>query len=277
MLSSLLVIEAILIACIAGGWVLGRVLTRRARARAAASAERAVDSELTDALGFVGAAFGIILGLLLVFAVQHYNDARATAREEATNAVALFHAAGPFPTAQRDAVRRDVLCTMRSITSADWAAAHEINPAGSPATSAWLQNLQETTGTLPVDTPSRSMSHEILVSEFVDLVKNRQLLLVYAQPEIPTIIWLVIFACTFAFTLLMVMHLANRKRLAIISVLTSAVVLVVIVGSLTDLDYPFAGTAGGLAPTAMETSLTTLQNEFPAVDWSPCPTAVSEQ
>ena len=276
MLSSLTVIEGILIACIAGGWILGRVLSRRARARSAEEPEADAGVELTDALGFVGAAFGIILGLLLVFAVQHYNDARATAREEATNAVALFHAAGPFPADKRDAVRRDVICTMRSISSADWNAAHDLNPTGSPTTSSWLQHLQSTTGSLPVDTPSQSMSHEILVSEYIELVKNRQLLIVYAQPEIPTVIWLVIFACMFAFILLLVMHLADRRRLALISVLTSAVVLVVIVGSLTDLDYPFDGIAGGLSPTAMQTSLTTLQTEFPAADWSDCPTSIPE-
>ena len=45
-------------------------------------------SRLTDAIAFVGGAYGIVLGLLLVFAVQHFVDTRHVSREEAITAAA---------------------------------------------------------------------------------------------------------------------------------------------------------------------------------------------
>ena len=66
------------------------------------------------------------------------------------------------------------------------------------------------------------------------------------------------------------MHLGTRRRLAAISVSAIAVVLLVIVGSLTNLDYPFEGSIGNLKPVAMESSLMSLQQAFPNSDWSPC-------
>ena len=132
MTQSLVIIELVLVACIVGGWVLGRLLSARIATRRGDDAAEESEGSLTDALAFVGAAFGIILGLLLV------------------------------------------------------------------------------------------------------------------------------------------MHLGDRRRLAAISVSAITVVLLVIVGSLTNLDYPFEGSIGNLKPVAMESSLMSLQQAFPDSDWSPC-------
>jgi hypothetical protein len=270
MTQSLVIIELVLVACIVGGWVLGRILSARLATRRGDDAAEESEGSLTDALAFVGAAFGIILGLLLVFAVDHFNDARSAARSEAVSAVALFRSANPYDEAERHEMQRSILCTMRSIVADDWRAEKDQQISGSPNTNAWMQRTQNAMEALSQNTDIQQSAHEVVFAEGLDLFKDRQLLLVSSQPEIPSLVWLVIFACTFAFVLLLVMHLGTRRRLAAISVSAIAVVLLVIVGSLTNLDYPFEGSIGNLKPVAMESSLMSLQQAFPNSDWSPC-------
>jgi hypothetical protein len=280
MLSSLLVVEGVLLACVLAGWGLGlllsgRVATTATRDAAADDAgEDASDGvDLTDALGFVGAAFGIILGLLLVFAVQHFNDASTASREESMHAVAVFQAASPYPSAEKKQLRRDVSCTMRSIAADDFPAAAELDLNGADATSAWLQRVQSDIETLPQDTPAQQSTHQLIAGETIELFKARQMMLVGSQPEIPLVIWLVIYASAFAFTLLLVLHLSSRRRLAAVSVISVTVVLLVVMGVLTDLDFPFSGEGGSLKPTAVNASLASLEHSFPTADWSTCPPA----
>ena len=102
---SLLLIELLMVGVIMAGWwagaALGKWFRRDRRANDADHAE-AVDDErstdrITDSLAFVGGAYGILLGLLLVFAVGHFVDTRQAAREEAISAVALFNSVEPYP------------------------------------------------------------------------------------------------------------------------------------------------------------------------------------
>ena len=48
-------------------------------------------------LGFVGAAYGLLLGLLVVFAVGHYSDTRREAQREASSLVALWDTVDVYP------------------------------------------------------------------------------------------------------------------------------------------------------------------------------------
>lgn len=268
MLGSLLLIEAILLACVLAGWAVGRLVSRRISLGGDGESS---DGELTDALAFVGAAFGIILGLLLVFAVQHYNDASTATREEAIHAVAVFNAAHPYPAAERDQLRRDLICSMRSVAADDFPAAGALDLDGSATTSAWLQRVQSDIDGLSQDKASEASTHQIITGEALELLKSRSLMLVGSQPEIPLVIWLVIFASTFAFVVLLVMHLSTHRRLAVVSVVAVCVVLLVVVGVLTDLDYPFSGDGGSVTPSAMNAALSSLQRSYPDLDWSACP------
>jgi hypothetical protein len=71
-------------------------------------------------LGFVSSAYGLLLGLLVVFAVGHYSDSRNQAEAESTSLVALYDALGVYPPETRQTVRHNIVCYMRSIVSDDW-------------------------------------------------------------------------------------------------------------------------------------------------------------
>ena len=52
---------------------------------------------LTDALAYVSGVLGIMLGLLLFFSVEVYEDASSSARDEALALVNVYESADYFP------------------------------------------------------------------------------------------------------------------------------------------------------------------------------------
>ena len=76
--------------------------------------------EYQSSLTFVGAAYGLLLGLLVVFAVGHYTDVRHEAQGEASTLVALQDTVRVYPPETSDPVRHDVVCYMRSIVHDEW-------------------------------------------------------------------------------------------------------------------------------------------------------------
>lgn len=266
----------LVLACVALGWVVGVWLFQRIRDRdpereaAAATAAGDADGGLTDAVAFVGGAFGIILGLLLVFAVQHFADARESSRQEAASAVALFNGAGPFAADERSELRRNAVCYMRSVIDDDWAAARQTDLTGAENTNAWAGKLQTAVEDLTLTTDAQSEFYYFVTERTLVLDSERAIRLQLALPEIPLAIWLVILVCTFAFIVLLTIHLGARRRIRLVSVGASTLVLLAIVMSLAAMDRPYAGAITTVAPVAMESALLTLQDSFPEEDWDPC-------
>lgn len=259
----------LVILCVGAGWGLGVLLYGRVLADRTRPDQG--DVGLTDAVAFVGGAFGIILGLLLVFAVQHFADTRDIARQEAASAVALFNAASPYPDEDRTDVRRSVICYMRAVVTDDWSASQAADLTGAENTAAWAGKIQHRVDDLPLDTLVRESTHYFMVDHSLQLDSDRSLRLQLALPEIPLAIWMVIFVCTFGFITLLTMHLGPRRRLRMITVLVSSVVLLVVVMSLAALDEPYTGTTATVTPVAMESALLSLQDAFPGEEWGPCP------
>jgi protein-S-isoprenylcysteine O-methyltransferase Ste14 len=263
---SLIVSELALVLCVAAAWFLGG---RIARARPSQDNEGG-GAHLTDSVAFVGGAFGLILGLLLVFSVQHFNDAQNSARLETVNTVALFHAANPYPEDQRAQLRRDVVCLMRSTETTDWEAASSLDLTGSEDTSAWAARVQNDVEALTVDTNAQKSNHFFLTQDSLDLARNRQLRLLFALPDIPLVVWLVIYVCSFVFTGLLVIHLWPRRRVSAISVTATTLILIAVIGTLNMLDMPYVDIGGTADPVAMRASLIQLEDAFPGPIWAPC-------
>src|SRR4030088_2505066 len=71
--------------------------------------------EYQSALTFVGAAYGLLLGLLVVFAVGRFNDVRNQAQQEASSLVTLFDTVSVSPPETNHPVQHDLICYMGSI------------------------------------------------------------------------------------------------------------------------------------------------------------------
>ncbi len=275
---SLLLYELALVAVVAAGWVAGRWLLKRYRGKnrpegtPVAGEPEAGSERLTDTIAFVGGAYGILLGLLLVFAVGHFVDARQVSKEEAATAVALFNAVDPYPASNRDPLRHDLLCYMNSAATDDWSAARAGNLSGSANTEAYASSVQKKIEALPQDKDVEASNHYFVTEEILDLAKYRQLRLLHAVPEIPPVIWVVLYVSAFLFVGLTVFHLGRRRWLTRMAVAATTLLLVAIIGALIQLDAPYVGLGTSLQPVALNSALARLRaaNPEPASLWAPC-------
>lgn len=281
---SMLLYELVLLAVVAAGWLAGSWLLKRYRSKSRSVASADVGTEeddqepdrgterLTDTIGFVGGAYGILLGLLLVFAVGHFVDARQVSKDEAATAAALFSAVDPYPDEQRDPLRHDLLCYMNSAATDDWTAASAGDLTGSENTDAYAAKVQQQIEALPQGEDVEASNHYFVTEEFLDLAKYRQLRLLHAIPEVPPVIWVVLYVSAFLFVGLTVFHLGQRRWLTRLAVVVTTLLLMAIIGALIQLDAPYKGFGTSLKPVAMEAALARLRdaNPDPASLWATC-------
>ena len=275
-LRDLFLAEVILVACVVAGWLVGRILlrfdpTRLEHGAAAAPEEDEGGWLFSDSLAIVGGAFGIIIGLQLVFAAQHFVDAKDNARDEAATSVALFQAVGPLATEHRDAVRRDLVCYMRSVAGDDWSAVSAGYLTGAPSTVAWSMALHDEFQAADTATGGSLALMYSAADQISSLDQERQQRLLYGIPEIPLAIWVVVYVGTTVTIALMVLRLQRHRRAAVINVVATTILLGAVVGSLSVLDVPYAGLGATLKPVAMNTALLQLETAAPGPLWDPCP------
>ena len=112
-------------------------------------AESQAQGFLTDALAYVSGVLGIMLGLLLFFSVQVFEDASASAKNEALSLVDVYEDADYFPSAPADQLRRDSVCLMRSVATDSWVAAEAGDLTGDENTAAWAAVVRKAIEKLP--------------------------------------------------------------------------------------------------------------------------------
>jgi hypothetical protein len=267
-----LLAEVILLATVAGGWMLGKLIhrwvVRRSPQEETAGGEL---SRLSDTVGFVGGAAGILLGLLLVFAVQHYTDAQAATRDEAVKSSRLFYSMGPFDAAERTAARQSLICYMQSVVHDDWRATAVGDITGAENTTAWSKQVRTELSEFTVETDKTTSAFQVLDEQTLGVAELRQFRLLIAQPQIPLIVWFVIYLSSLVLAALLALHLADRKYLGRVSISAIYIILAVVVMALAVLDEPFDSTMGGMEPTAMQSTINTLTDSYPETIPANCP------
>ena len=195
--------------------------------------------EYQSALQFVGAAYGLLLGLLVVFAVGHFSDVRHESQQEASSLVALHDTVSVYPPETRDPVQHDVLCYMRSIVDDEWPSMERARHVEAPRTLASGDRLRADILNLPSGDPRQGSAYGHANTLIADAGQSRQRLLFFTEPEIPTALWVVIYVGAFLVILLLAVHYATRPA-GRVSALGSVIVLMtVVVGVLGMLDQPF--------------------------------------
>ena len=224
------------------------------------SRRRNEDEEPPDyrvVLGFVGPAYGLLLGLLVVFAVGHFSDARHKAEDEATSLTALYDAVTVFPRETRDRVQHDLICYMRSIVADDWPSMERGNTTEAPRTLVFGDRVRSDIRSLPLGNARESSAFGRAIGLMTDATNARQQMLFFTQPAIPTPLWVVIYVCVFIIVFLIAVHYTDHPggrapALAIMSVL-----LTVVVAVLTSLDRPF-DVGARVQPNAMRQAIALL-------------------
>jgi hypothetical protein len=195
--------------------------------------------EYQSALTFVGAAYGLLLGLLVVFAVGHFSDVRHESQQEASSLVALQDTVRIYPPEMSDLVRRDVVCYMRSIVDDEWPSMERGNDLAARRTLAFGDRVRADVRNLPSGDPMQGSAYGRANSLITDASQSRQRLLFFTEPEIPIALWIVIYVGAFLVILLLTAHYATRPAGRVAALGSVAVLMTVVVGVLGMLDQPF--------------------------------------
>ena len=199
--------------------------------------------------GFVGAAFGIVLGMTTFFASQHYAGFRAAAQSEATSLGNVAAMSGSFAPRTGNAVRRQIYCYATDVIEQEWPHMavdnHGLPIVEGRESAAYIDLLRVGRGD-----PRPANWYANAVGSSLRAGENRQHRLLLSQPQIPVMLWILIYvgaALTVLFTYFF--HLASRRQLA--GMMTAVIVmLTAIVAALATLDAPTQGPLG-LQPDAM--------------------------
>ncbi len=230
------------------------------------------DDELPDyrvVLGFVASAYGMLLGLLVVFAVGHSSDARTQAEDEATSLVALYDALAVYPHGTRESVRHDLVCYMRSIVADDWPSMESGNTTVAPRTLAFGDRLRSDLRRLPLTNERESSAYGSALGHVTDAGAARQQLLFFTQPEIPTALWVVIYVGVFLLVFLIALHYTDNPRGRITALASLSVLLTVVVAVLAMLDQPF-GVGARVKPDEMRQAIALVSVGNKSADVRPC-------
>lgn len=267
MLDQILITQSILLGCVLLGWFVGKRIHKFADNRFTEGSLQGHElGRLSDTLAFVGGAVGVLLGLLLSFGVSEFDDTKASIQTVARSSVGVFTASETLEESQRFEIRRDTVCSLRSIASQDWEAIGKGTMGGSLETEAWLLKLNHDASKVTLDTTQQQESYAGLMASVSELTDAREELVLGNSAMIPQVVWLVIFFASFIMSALLAMHLADRKWLARISTAMAWGMLSVILLALTVLDSPLAPVFGTptIEPIAITQALNTVESSFPS-------------
>jgi hypothetical protein len=215
--------------------------------------------KFTNTAVFVGFLFGFLLTTLQVFATNHYSDARSQAQSEPTSLTTLYDDLGVYPPHVRTTGHRDVICYMWSVAKGDWKAQERGDAQESPQTVMWGDRLRAFSNTLPQNTPATQAGSGRVSTDLTNADNARQQLLFLAQPQIPAILWIVVFVSGGLLIFLQVSDSQSQGKIARRTMLTAVVVLMTLeVASLAVLDRPFSPVAR-IPPTAMTSAIGLLE------------------
>jgi amino acid transporter len=221
-------------------------------------------------LGFVGSAYGLLLGLLVVFAVGHYSDTRREAQKEASSLVGVFDTLNAYPPATRDAVQHDLVCYMRAIVADDWPAMDRGSRFEDPRTLAFGDRVRDEVRGLPLDDERQRAAFGRASTLITDATGSRQQLLFFTEPEVPTVLWVLIYVGAFLLVFLVGTHYAERSRGLFTAIGSITALLTVIVVVLNLLDNPFIAGAR-VQPNSMRDGIDLVSVGTDRTVLRPCP------
>lgn len=215
--------------------------------------------EFVVAVTFTGIAFAFLLSLLQVFVTDHYSNVRDEAQSEATEVVAMYDDLGTFSPQVATPAQHQVVCYMRSVVGRDWKAQERGDTGEASDTVVWGDRVRSLRNTLQPSSPATQAAYQRFSQNVADAGTARQKLLYLAQPEIPTILWVLVFVSAGVLMYLIISEFQTRPRIVRFAVLVPVILLMTVgIGSLAALDRPFSPIAR-VDPTAMTQALVLLE------------------
>ncbi len=209
--------------------------------------------------GFVGAAFGVIIGMTTFFASQHFANVNQSAEREA-NAVGVVAAmSGAFPPSQGRPIRAQLFCYATDVIEDEW---QRSNDKGSPAVAGRERALYVLLLEVGRGNPKPYNWYSTALSSSLTIGQERQDRLLQSSPQIPVPLWILLYAgaaliIVFAFFF----HLESRGQLIGMNVAVF-LMLTAVVAVLAGLDAPTKGPFGQ-EPDAMKSVQAGLAVDLP--------------
>jgi hypothetical protein len=213
--------------------------------------------------GVLATGFAVLIGFVVFLAFESFETSRSGAEEEARIVAQQFETAQFFPTTVRKRVAGDLVCYARTVVHQEWpklesgTLGEELNP--------WGAAMFRTIRTVEPRLASEQTAYDKWFDERSAREDARADRTHGAEGVIPVQLWIVLFlsaATIFGFMLLF----ADSAERAFVQATMIGGVAVVITSTLLllwFLDNPYHPGIGGLRPTAMERTLTLLQEEAP--------------
>jgi hypothetical protein len=243
---TILIYVLILWGVIALAWLVAWWLKRRGAA---------MSGQFTNIVLFIGFLFGFLLTTLQVFATNHYSDARSQAQSEPTSLVTMYDDLGVFPPQVRTTGHRVIICYMWSVAEGDWKAQERGDTQESPDTVVWGDRLRSFRNALPQGSPAT----QVVSTDLSNADTSRQQLLFLAQPQIPAILWAIVFISGGLLIFLQISDSQSQRKIIRRTVLAAVTVLITVeVASLAVLDRPFSPIAR-IQPSAMTDAIALLE------------------
>jgi hypothetical protein len=190
--------------------------------------------------------------------VGHFNDVRTEAQKEAGSLLALYDTLNVYAPETREAAQHDVVCYMRSIVDDEWPSMARGRELEAPRTLRFGDRLRAQLRILPTDGSGEASAYGRGATLVTDAGQSRQRLLFLTTPQIPTVLWIMIYVGAFLVFFLLAFHYGERPG-GLVVVLGSVVVLMtVVVAVLSMLDQPF-GFGVHVQPSQMQQAIQLLK------------------
>jgi hypothetical protein len=198
--------------------------------------------------GFVGAAFGVVIGMTTFFASQHYADVRQAAEHEATALGDVSALSGSFAPREGALLRQQLYCYATGVIDQEWTktdgvGAHTVDERQAAGYFLMLRIGRQD--------PKPETWYSDAMRAALDTGEQRQQRLLLSQPQIPVPLWfLLYFGAGLIVLFAFFFHLEKRAQL-LGMILAVSLMLSAVVAVLSGLDSPTQGPFG-LKPKAME-------------------------
>ena len=214
------------------------------------------------AFDFLGIAFAILLGFVVLQAYDSYNDAKKGAEQEAQAVLELTRTAAAFTPEEQERLEGALVCYGRAVIAQGWPAMRD-GGEGSPVVTDWGRVFREAAFELRVRSLVEQAAFRQLLVELDRRIEGRRMRLAEAVRVTPSPMWFVLILGALL-TVGWIVLGADRRGSFIVQ--ASAVASVAAMATATlllvwFLDHPFADESGGIRPVEMEEVLEVVEEE----------------
>ena len=206
-------------------------------------------------LSVIGTIFAVMLGFVILLALQSYQRAREGSSVEAIAVRELHYVAGVFQAPTSDRLRGGLVCYARAVIEDEWPAMRE--GRSSERVQSWISELDREFAIADPQGARQEAAYAQWLDEETQRREGRRGRIGEATPFVPLQLWFVLGIGASLMIAYMCAQADRREGVLIQSIPIGFVTALVTAGLLVVLflDYPYSGETGSIMPTEMRNTL----------------------